>query len=144
MNDTKKKGNLTELQCITAFMQEGYQVSIPFGEDSRYDFIADVDNKLLKIQCKTCHEILDDEESVIAIHFKCVRQTGSAASKWARVKYETNEIDYFATFYQGKCYLVPLKECSNEKTLRIKPPKNNQKVGISFLKDYEMSEVLKN
>lgn len=144
MNDTKKKGNLTELQCITAFMQEGYQVSIPFGEDSRYDFIADVDDKLLKIQCKTCHEMLDDEGDVIAIHFKCVRQTGNAASKWARVKYEINEIDYFATFYQGKCYLVPLKECSNEKTLRIKPPKNNQKVGISFLKDYEMSEVLKN
>ena len=144
MNDTKKKGNLTELQCLTAFVKEGYQVSIPFGEDSRYDFIADVNDKLLKIQCKTCSETLDDNNEVVAIHFKCVRQTGNCATQWARVKYQANEIDYFATFYQGKCYLVPLNECSNEKTLRIKPPKNNQKVGVSFLKDYEMSEVLKN
>ena len=144
MNDTKKKGNLTELQCMTAFMKEGYQVSIPFGEDSRYDFIADVNDKLLKIQCKTCHELLDEEGQVTAIHFKCIRQTGNCATKWARAKYEANEIDLFATFYQDKCYLVPLRECSNEKTLRIVPPKNNQRIGVSFLKDYEMSEVLKN
>ena len=38
---TKQKGNLTELQCISAFISEGYNVSIPFGEDTRYDFIAD-------------------------------------------------------------------------------------------------------
>lgn len=142
MNDTKRLGNLTELQCITAFVEKGYQVSIPFGEDSRYDFIADVEDRLLKIQCKSCHEVLDEEGDLVGIRFKCVRQTGNAATKWARVKYQENEIDYFATFYNNNCYLVPLKECSNEKTLRIKPPKNNQKVGISFLKDYEMSEVL--
>ena len=130
------------MECMLAFMKLGYQVSIPFGEDSRYDFIADINDKLYKIQCKTSSEIVEDD-IVLAIKFKTVRQSGSKATNWTRTKYEENEIDYFATSYQGKCYLVPLKECSNEKTLRIIPPKNNQVKGINFLKNYELSEVLK-
>ena len=130
------------MESMLAFMKLGYQVSIPFGEDSRYDFVVDINDKLYKIQCKTCSEVIDNEE-VAAIRFKTVRQSGSRATNWTRTKYEANEIDYFATSYQGKCYLVPLNECSNEKTLRIKLPKNNQTKGISFLKDYELSEVLK-
>ena len=50
--DTKKKGNLTEMQCMSAFMAQGCGVSIPFGDNSKYDFIADVDGHLLKIQVK--------------------------------------------------------------------------------------------
>ena len=130
------------MESMLAFMKLGYQVSIPFGEDSRYDFVVDINDKLYKIQCKTCSEVIDNEE-VAAIRFKTVRQSGSRATNWTRTKYEANEIDYLATSYQGKCYLVPLNECSNEKTLRIKLPKNNQTKGISFLKDYELSEVLK-
>ena len=53
-----------------------------------------------------------------------------------------NEIDFFATFYNGKCYLVPQNECSTQKSLRILPPKNGQTKGVSFLKDYEAKEVL--
>ena len=143
MNDTKIKGNLTEMECMLAFTRLGYGVSIPFGEDSRYDFIADVNDKLYKIQCKSCSEILDENNEIVAIRFKTVRQSGSAATNWTRTKYTQNEVDYFATSYQGKCYLVPLCECSNEKTLRIKPPKNNQVKGISFVKDYELEEVIK-
>ena len=130
------------MECMLAFMKLGYGVNIPFGEDSRYDFIADINNKLYKIQCKTSSEVLDGE-NVVGIKFKTVRQSGSNATNWSRTKYKSDEVDYFATSYQGKCYLVPLNECSNEKTLRIQLPKNNQIKGISFLKDYELSEVLK-
>jgi hypothetical protein len=44
-----QKGSLTELQCITAFLAKGAEISIPYGNHARYDFIADIDNKLLKI-----------------------------------------------------------------------------------------------
>ena len=142
MLETKIKGNVTEMECMLAFMQLGYQVSIPFGEDSRYDFIVDISDKLYKIQCKTSSEIIE-ENTVLGIKFKTVRQSGSKATNWTRTKYGENEIDYFATSYKGICYLVPLSECSNEKTLRIVPPRNGQIKGISFLKDYELSEVLK-
>lgn len=131
------------MESMLAFMKLGYNVSIPFGEDSRYDFIVDINDKLYKIQCKTCSEIIDENNQILAIKFKTVRQSGSKATNWTRTKYEENEIDYFATSYQGKCYLVPLKECSNEKILRIVPPKNGQIKGISFLEKYELNEVLK-
>lgn len=72
MIDTKQKGNLTELECITALTELGYLVSIPFGEDSRYDCIVDINNNLYRIQCKTSSEIIQDN-IVTAIKFKTCR-----------------------------------------------------------------------
>ena len=143
MIDTKVKGNTTEMECMLEFMKLGYQVSIPFGEDSRYDFIGDVNGKLLRVQCKACSEILDDDETIAAIKLKTVRQSVGNAKVNTRTKYTAEEIDYFATSYQGKCYLVPVTQCSNEKTLRILPTKNGQTKGITWLKDCELSEVIK-
>ena len=39
MNEQKIKGLTTELQCQTYFTQKGYNVSVPLGEDCRYDRI---------------------------------------------------------------------------------------------------------
>ena len=47
---SKQKGNLTELQCLTAFMAQGCGVNIPYGDNSKYDFIADINGNLYKIQ----------------------------------------------------------------------------------------------
>lgn len=141
MIDTKVKGNLTEMECMTAFMELGHQVSIPFGEDSRYDFIADVNGKLYRIQCKTSSEILDNNQ-VVGIKFKSCRQSGNCAKTSTRTKYTEDEIDFFATSYKKKCYLVPVQQCSVEKTLRILPPKNGQIKGVTFLENQELSEVL--
>lgn len=143
MLDTKQKGNETEMECMLAFMKLGHQVNIPFGEDSRYDFIADVNNNMLRIQCKHSSLIIDDNGEIIGIKFKTVRQSGNSANKITRTKYSKEEIDYFATSYCGNCYLVPVEQCSNEKTLRIALPKSNQRKGITFLEDCLLSEVLK-
>lgn len=144
MLNTKILGNTTEMECMLECMKLGIQVSIPFGEDSRYDFIMDYNNKLYKIQCKHCSEILDNDGEVVAIKFKTVRQSGSNAAVHTRAKYTKDEIDYFATSYKGHCYLVPVEQCSTMKCLRIISPKNCQEKGISFLKDHELCEVLKN
>ena len=143
MINTKILGNTTEMECMLECMKLGIQVSIPFGEDSRYDFIMDYNGKLYRIQSKHCSEIIDDNGNTTAIKFKTVRQSGSNASIHTRTKYTKDEIDYFSTSYKGKCYLVPVEQCSDLKLLRITPPKNGQLKGISFLKDYELSEVLK-
>lgn len=133
MLDQKQIGNLTELYCITAFCKLGYKVSIPYGENTRYDFIADVNNKLIRIQVKTCQE--KDDGNIIC--FSC-RSTKVNSKGCHSRKYTKNEIDYFCTYYKGKCYLVPVDECSNEKKLRFNIPKNNQSRGIVYAKDYEL------
>lgn len=139
MFNTKQKGNLTELQCITAFYELGYKVSIPYGEDSRYDFIADVNGKLLLIQCKTSR-LIDDDNSSGAFVF-ATSSTRSNTQGSIRHNYK-GQIDFFATYWNGKCYIVPVEECGiTEKKLRFEPPKNGQKKGISFAKDYELSTL---
>lgn len=134
----KQKGNLTELQCLTAFYEHGCRVSVPFGENSRYDMIADVDGKLIRIQVKTS-SVKDNDLN--AIEFSC-RSSYSNSVGVKNTRYSANEIDYFATYWNGKCYLIPVLECSATKTLRFAPPKNGQKAGVSFAKEYELSRQL--
>lgn len=135
---SKQKGNLTELQCITAFYELGYAVSIPYGENSRYDFIADVNGKLLKIQVKTSTA----KDNGAVIEFSCRSTRVNSQGNISRT-YTKEEIDYFCTYYNGKCYLVPVTECSANKKLRFEPTKSGQKVGINFAEDYELEKQLK-
>lgn len=134
--DTKKKGNLTELQCLAAFTENECGVSIPYGDNSKYDFIADVDGKLLKIQVKTSSYVNEEQT---AIKFSC-RSTHLNCKGVSNVKYSKDEIDYFATYWENKCYLIPVEECSTQKNLRLTDTtKSGQVKGISFAKDYELS-----
>lgn len=130
--DTKHKGNLTELQCLSAFVAQGCGVSIPYGDNSKYDFIADIDGKLIKVQVKTSSEKKNTEN---AISFSC-RSTHVNCSGVKNIRYSKDEIDYFATYWNNQCYLIPVEECSVDKTLRFALPKNGQTKGISFAKDY--------
>ncbi len=139
--NTKQLGNLTELQCITYLYGLGYSVSIPFGNADKYDLILDINNTLYKIQVKHSSEYCDDLGEVEYIKFKCTWQSHNTQG-YNRTKYKGNEIDFFATFYKDKCYLIPQNECSNEKILRIKAPKNNQRKGVSFLENYLAEEVI--
>lgn len=140
--NTKQVGNLTELQCATRLYELGCAVSIPFGNSEKYDLIIDINDKLYKIQCKHSKEYYDNDGNLDYIKFKSTWQSHNSNS-WTQYKYKENEIDFFATFYNGECYLIPQNECSNEKRLRIKPPKNNQIKGVSFLKDYIAEERIK-
>lgn len=136
---TKQKGNITELECLLAFVKQGYKVSIPYGEDCRYDLVVDIDNHLYRIQCKTSHA-LDNPEDGFKFKTKSVVITTRGAKENL---YNENEIDYFATMYEGKCYLVPVNECGHEKTLRFRYPANGQKKSIALAVNYEMEKVIK-
>lgn len=134
--NSKQIGDITELQCITYFYKLGFDISIPYGENSRYDFIIDNGYELFRIQCKTCNFKGD----YIIIPCRSIRTNRKGNHV---VRYSKNEIDYFATYFNDRCYLISVDEDINVKSLRIKPPKNNQKTKISYLQDYELENVLK-
>lgn len=138
MDNTKYKGNITEIESMLAFMKLGYNVLTPYGDCERYDFVADVNGKFLKIQCKTSSSI----DNGASYKFSC-RSTHKVNGQMKMTKYETDEIDYFSTCFNNKCYLIPLSECGSDKILRVIPPKNGQTRGINYAKDYELEEVLK-
>lgn len=133
--NTNIKGKISELEILTYVTKLGYSVSIPFGDKDKYDQIWDVNGKLLKIQIKTCRW-KDDRK--IGIIFNCY-----SVSNGKKHTYTKDEIDYFATFWNNKCYLVPIEECSQEKTLWFELASNNYSK-CCMAKDYEIEEVIKN
>ena len=60
-----------------------------------------------------------------------------------RIEGYFEEIDFFATSYEGNCYLVPVEECGHEKTLRYRYPANGQKKGISLAENYKLENMIK-
>ena len=132
--NTNQKGKITEIEVLSYITKLGYSVSIPFGDKDRYDQIWDIDGKLLKIQIKTSHWKNDKHN---AFTFKC-----KTTSNGKEYRYTEKDIDFFATIWEDKCYLIPVKECSTEKTLWI-----TQGVGYNkncrMASEYVVEEVLK-
>lgn len=131
MLSTKALGAQTELQCLTYLHGLGYDISIPWGDNARYDFVLDVNHKLYKIQVKTSHMI---EEGV----YKFQTRSTYINSKGNRSEgYTKDDVDFFATFIDNQCFLVPLAETnSREKVMRFVRPKNNQTKGVTFAQEY--------
>lgn len=132
--NTNQIGKITETEVLTYITKLGYSVSIPFGDKDRYDQIWDINGKLIKIQIKTSHWKNNNQNAFL---FKC-----KSTSNGKDYKYTENDIDYFATMWNNQCYLIPVQECSTEKTLWVTQ-------GIGFNKncrmasEYLVEEVLK-
>ena len=139
MLNTKQQGNITEIECMLAFLKLGYNVLTPYGDCERYDFVVDIDGILHKIQVKSANINHIDEGY---ISFKTANKT-SQNGKAVRHCYTKKEIDYFMTNYNNQCYLIPVEECSKyEKRLRFVPPRNGQTKGITFATEYELEKVV--
>lgn len=139
LSDTLIKGRITELQCLNALLSLGYVVSTP-EVPYRYDFLLDTGTKILKIQVKTCRP--SEDESYIAFNTSSVTHNSKGYTKR---EYSEDTVDYFCTYYNNECYLVPFNDCgSKEKRLRLKPTSNGQTKNISFAKDFIAKEVLSN
>ena len=126
MTESKIKGLTTELQCQLFFTSLGYNVSVPLGEDCKYDFIVDINGQLLRIQVKTCHK----EENGIEFKTKSSYLThqGSVSNG-----YTGDDIDF----------LIPVNQCgTSSKKLLFEgySQKNNKK--ISILNDYEAIKII--
>lgn len=139
MLNTKQRGNITEIECMLAFLKMGYNVLTPYGDCERYDFVVDIEGTLYKIQVKSANANHIEQGY---IEFKTANKT-TQNGKFVRHTYTKEEIDFFMTCYNNQCYLIPVNECSAyEKRLRFLPPKNGQVVGITFAKDYELEKVV--
>lgn len=144
MNTTQSKGNSLELKCIAKFIELGYECSIPYGNSALYDFIADINGKLLRIQCKNSlhsYQSFSHDRDRGSFQIPTFRQTTNT-KRTTRHTYNENEIDYFMTMFLDNFYLVPVTECNTSKILRLTPPKNNIKC-YNKAEDYLLENVLK-
>lgn len=135
---TQFKGTITEMQVALALLKRGLTVSRPLVE-SRYDLVLEYQEKFYRIQIKTSR--LKEDKSVIIFN----TSNSHTNTKGTTNRNYKGDVDFFATYYNGDCYLIPVDDCGNRaKTLRLKKTKNGQITGISFLENYTVEKILLN
>ena len=111
LNENLIKGQIIELKVQEELLRYGFDISIPSYNSSKYDLIADTGSELLRIQVKKAIS-----NSLSSFSFSCTTQNVKSSSK-SKHKYTSEEIDYFATVWKDKVYLVPVDETSTQKTI---------------------------
>ena len=131
-------GEITEQQVGLAFLRLGILLSKPLVQSSKYDFVADVNNKLYKIQVKT--STLEEEGN----YFSFATSTSHTNTKGTiNLHYSPEEVDYFATICNEQCYLIPYELCgTRNQRIRLQPTKNGQTKGILFAKDFKLEDMI--
>jgi hypothetical protein len=137
MDHPKDVGDRSTLAVMLALRRAGYLIAVPFGENTRYDLVADDGVRLYRVQCKT-GRLRDGAVRFVTAssyaHHSSPRQT--------RRTYE-GEIDYFAVFCPetGSVYLVPISHVKTtcRAALRVEPARNSQQRRIRYAADYELS-----
>lgn len=139
--NSKQKGAITELAVMTRLAKKEIPVSVPFGDNSRYDLVIEINDKLERVQCKTAR--LSRNEN--AIEFSTCSTYGHVDGKMKNDQRKTydGEVEWFGVhcIEIDKTYLIPfesVKNCKSVATLRLNESKNNQAKNVRVAKKYEI------
>ncbi|WVN41148.1 group I intron-associated PD-(D/E)XK endonuclease [beta proteobacterium MWH-UniP1] len=132
-HNPKHVGEVTQAIILAELLKRGIAVSIPFGDNQRYDLIIELATGFQRVQCKT------GRLKKGAIEFAVASSRYHRGGR--RVSY-VNQIELFAVYCpaNGKCYLVPAASLAlkNQCSLRIEPAGNGQSKGIRWAIDFEL------
>ncbi|MFO1464349.1 MAG: group I intron-associated PD-(D/E)XK endonuclease [bacterium] len=129
---TKEKGDLGVLKAQVDLHQKGYQILTPLSEHSPFDLVVYKNSDFKRVQVK----------------YKSVGKNGALQlyfrTCWAdkhgthRRPIDKFEVDVFCVYCPDtdECYYFDPKRFSRSIALRVKAPKNNQRVGINSLADF--------
>lgn len=126
--NTKQIGNIGEAKVLAKFLELGYAVYLPFGDNEKADLVVDLNGSLKKIQIKTTNTTVD---GYYIIDFRNCKNHKCCPN--SNQKYTAEEIDYFATYCieRDTICLFDIKKMSNATIrLRYEPSKNGQIEGI--------------
>jgi hypothetical protein len=139
MEHPKDIGDRSTLAIMYSLRARGYDLLVPFGENTRYDLVIDDGDHLAKVQCKT-GRIRNG-----AIVFKVCSSYAHHPNPKDRFRPYGDEVDFFAVYCpdNGGVYLVPSSELPNrfQVLLRLEPPKNAQRLRVRFAAPYEIGLV---
>jgi hypothetical protein len=124
---------MSEAMVLAALIKAGYKVSIPFGEDNRYDFIIDRDGILSRVQVKTGR--LRKGVVIFNCYSSHTHRNGPACRPY------TGEIEYFAVYCPDtdETYMIgsDIKSVTIG-SLRVCAPKNGQIKKLRWAADYRL------
>lgn len=124
---------------MLALIDSGLDVSVPFGENCRYDLVIDRGDRLTRVQCKTGR--LRDG----VVRFSTASTYAHLPSPRETRRDYLGEIDEFAVHCPDTSgvYLIPIEDVTTRTgaCLRVDPPRNGQYKHIRYAKDYEVARV---
>ena len=137
-NEKQIKGITTELICMQKFIELGYIVSIPYGNNSRYDLLVDNGKTIWRIQCKTAS--LNDNGSYTIQTCNKVATTTQRKVK----HYTKDEIDFIASIIENQVVIIPVELIENStcKSFRVELPKYGAKSNCNLIKDFTIEKYL--
>jgi hypothetical protein len=135
----KAIGDRTTLAVMLALERAGYDLLVPFGENTRYDLVIDDGATLARVQCKTGR--LRDG----AVRFAVCSTYGHHMRPGDSRRHYHGQVDYFAIFCPETAgvYLVPISDLPVrvQGALRVDAPRNGQRRRIRLAADYEIGRV---
>ena len=135
----KHIGDRTTLAVMLALIDAGLDVSVPFGENCRYDLVIDRGDRLSRVQCKTGR--LRDG----TVRFATASTYGHLPSPRETRRDYRGQIDEFAVYCPctAGVYLIPIEDAPTRSGayLRVEPAQNGQHKRIRYAKDYEIARV---
>ena len=137
MEHTKEKGDRSTLVVMLVLKACGFTLSQPFGENTRYDLLVDDGTRLIRLQCKT-----GQLRNGAVLFNSCSCHGHQRDPAQVRRSYR-GEIDCFGVYCPETrgVYLIPVDICGIHTTLRVDGPRNNQRAGVRFARDYLAGEV---
>lgn len=138
-NETQIKGLTTELKCMEKFIEYGFIVSVPYGNNSRYDLLLDGgNNKYIRIQCKTAHL---NENGSYTIN---VSNGVYTATKHTVKHYDKEQIDFIASIIQEQLVIIPVEmiENSKSKIFRTELPQFGSKSNCNLIEDFTVEKYI--
>ncbi|WP_262174927.1 group I intron-associated PD-(D/E)XK endonuclease [Haloarcula laminariae] len=131
MANSKDRGDETEAAIIHRLIAEGYSVSVPFGDNDKYDIVVDSGERLHRVQCKTAWQNKSE-----TIRFNTHSQT-TKDGEYHEKTYE-GEIDVFAVRYPQTeaIYWIPVAEATEQK-MELRFTAEIDHPSINWAEDYE-------
>ena len=137
-NEKQIKGITTELICMQKFIELGYIVSIPYGNNSRYDLLVDNGHSIWRIQCKTASLNANGSYKI-----QTCNKISTATQR--KTKYYTKEqIDFIASVIDNQLVIIPVELIKNStfKTFRTELPKYGTQSNCNLIQDFTAKKYL--
>jgi hypothetical protein len=109
----QKQGERGELAFLSKASSLGFDLSLPYGQGLRYDFVVDGGRNLWRVQVKTTEHMLNGLY-LVGIHHRANRKAHN---------YTESEIDFVAVYIlpEQTWYILPVREVTEHRSLLFRP-----------------------
>mgnify|MGYP001291321766 CR=1 FL=1 len=125
---TKQKGDIGQLIVATDLTRRGWNIAFPYGENIKYDLIAEKNGICRRVQVKA----VTPKNGALRVNCR-------SSNNWSVRSYKPNDFEVLAAvdLKNQNVYFIPSDRIKkNLMNLRLSPAKNEQKININFAEDF--------